>query len=109
MQASIDISLMTLTSAVGRVSGELEFAELPRAGELVSFQRVAVPAAKFSGQVAVSKVIHVAAESQTPPLLLLADVTLPTEADAQAVGQSLERCYGLAFEPYENAPTATST
>jgi hypothetical protein len=39
----VDLSLLTPTEAVGRVSGTVDFAELPRIGELVSLARCGTP------------------------------------------------------------------
>jgi hypothetical protein len=100
MRVFIDISLLTAASAVGRVSGAIEFPVLPRVGELVSLARGVVPSAGFSGQLAVEHVIHSPTESNQQPMLSLADVTLQNREAAIAVGKALELSYGLFFEPY---------
>ena len=101
MRVFIDISLLTPTSAVGRISGAMDLPLLPRVGELVSLGQAAVLGAEFSGQLAVTHVIHRPTSSGHEPLLSLADIVSPTEALARAVGHSLEQSYGLFFEPYE--------
>ena len=101
MRIFIDISLFTPTSAVGRVSGTMEFPLLPRVGEIVSLGDAVVPGAEFSGQLAVTHVIHSPTSSGQEPMLSLADIVFSTKALAQSVGQSLERSYGLFYEPYE--------
>lgn len=101
MRVYVDISLFTPDTAIGRVSGAMEFPMLPRTGELVSLGRAVVPHAGFSGQLAVERVIHSPTESGQEPMLSLADVVLPTAEAAAAVGKSLELSYGLFFEPYK--------
>ena len=101
MRLYIDVSLFTPASAVGRVSGAMDFPSLPRVGEIVSLAQAAVPGAEFSGQLAVTDVIHSPTSSGQEPMLSLADIVSPTEALAQAMGHSLEQSYGLFFEPYE--------
>jgi len=101
MRVFIDISLLTPSTAIGRVSGPMEFPSLPRAGELVSLNRAIVPNAGFSGQIAVEHVIHSPTESGHEPMLSLADIVSPTAEAAVSIGQALEQFYGLFFEPYE--------
>ena len=100
MQVPIDVSLLTPTSAVGRVSGPIELTALPRVGDLVSLERAANPSAGFSGQLAVTDVLHVASDKGHEPMLALSDVVSPTEEAAAFIGKALERHYGLFFETY---------
>jgi len=99
MQAEIDISLLTETSAIGRVYGPMEFACLPRIGETVSFPSVVDSAAEFNGHLIVEHVIHSAA-SGSSPMLSLSDIVASSEAGGKEIGVALAQKYGLLFEPY---------
>ncbi len=100
MQVFVDASLLTPTSAVGRVSGRIECVELPRVGEIVSLARAADPNAGFSGQLAVEHVLQSSSVNEGEPMLSLADIVAFTDGDGVSIGKALERCYGLFFEPY---------
>ncbi|WP_234086323.1 hypothetical protein [Azonexus sp. R2A61] len=101
MRVFIDISLLTPSTAIGRVSGPMDFPSLPRTGELVSLSSAVVPNAGFSGQIAVQQVIHSPTMSGQEPMLSLADIVSPTPEAAASIGQALEQFYGLFFEAYE--------
>lgn len=98
MLVEIDISLFTENSAVGRVSGKLELACLPRIGETVSFSRVAATGG-FGGHVVVEHVVH-SADSSFAPLLSLSDVVAGDENTAKELGTAFAACYGLFFDPF---------
>jgi hypothetical protein len=99
MQAEVDISLLTATSAVGRVSGAMEFAQLPRVGETVSFWLVVEPTSGFNGQLTVEHVIH-APNTVSKTMLSLSDIVAASEANGKVLGNLLSEKYGLFFEPY---------
>jgi len=100
MQAEIDISLLTETSAVGRVSGQLEFVCLPRVGDTVSLSQAVIEQAGFSGHLTVEHVIH-SPNSSIAPMLSLSDVVAVSEAAAKLLGATFAAKYGLFFELYE--------
>lgn len=99
MRIEVDFSLLTETSAVGRVSGPMEFSCLPRIGETISFRLAVDSASKFSGQLIVEQVIHLP-NSNSSPLLSLSDVIAANEASGHALGNLFSEKYGLFFEPY---------
>lgn len=97
MLVEIDASLLTESSAVGRVSGPLEFMHLPRVGETVSLSRVMADG--FSGHLVVEHVIYLP-NSGSNPLLSLSDIVASSEGAAKLLGAALTKEYGLFFEPY---------
>lgn len=99
MLAEIDISLFTETSAVGRVSGQLEFGYLPRIGDTVSLAQAVVSQAGFSGHLTVEHVIH-SPNSSIAPILSLSDVVASSQRAAESLGAAFAAKYGLFFEPY---------
>jgi hypothetical protein len=100
MLIEIDISLLTSSSAVGRVHGAIEFSCLPRVGELVSLPAAASVEAGFNGQLTVEHVIH-SPGAETKPTLSLGDLVTNDAGQAMLLGALLERVYGLFFDPYE--------
>lgn len=100
MHAEVDISLLTATSAVGRIHGSLEFTFLPRVGEVVSLLEVADLEAGFNGHVVVEHVIR-PANSTDAPMLSLSDIVATSEAAAKSLGAAFEAKYDLFFDPYD--------
>lgn len=99
MLAEVDISLLTATAAIGRVSGPLEFIFLPRVGETVSLCQAVDPTAGFSGHLVVEHVIHTP-NLHANPMLSLSDIIASSAAGAKSIGVALGEKYGLFFEPY---------
>jgi hypothetical protein len=99
MRIEVDFSLLTTTSAVGRVSGPMEFSCVPRIGETVSFGLVVDSASKFTGQLTVEHVGHLP-NTNSSPLVSLSDVVAADEASGHALGNLFSEKYGLFFEPY---------
>jgi hypothetical protein len=99
MRLEVDFSLLTETSAVGRVSGPMEFSCVPRIGETISFDLVADAASQFGGQLVVEHVIHLP-NTNSSPLVSLCDVVAANEASGHALGNLFSEKYGLFFEPY---------
>ena len=102
MLIDIDISLLTTTSAVGRIHGALELAHLPRIGETVSLSVAASAEASFNGHLVVEHVIHSIGTS-AKPMLSLSDIVANNDAAARSIASELERAYGLFFDPYHQA------
>ena len=99
MLINIDISLHTKTAAIGRLSGQLEFTQLPRIGESITFPLVIEPATGFNGLLTVENVIHTV-NSDSNLMLSLSDIVATSEASAKTLGNSFSHKYGLFFEPY---------
>jgi hypothetical protein len=100
----VDISVFTPTSAVGVVNGHMDLGVVPTEGGFVSFDTpqsgvapLEVPG--FAASVAVEHVLP-PVPGTSEVLLSLADVTLPTRADALKVAQYLERGFGLYFNEH---------
>ncbi len=100
MLIDIDASLLTPTSAVGRIYGELELAHLPRIGETVSLPLVASAKCGFSDHLVVEHVIH-AVGASAKPMLSLSDIVANDDAAARSIALGLEQAYGLFFDPYD--------
>jgi len=101
MMIDIDASLLTPTSAVGRIYGALELAHLPRIGETVSFPLAESAEWRFNGHLVVEHVIHSVGAS-AKPMLSLSDIVANDDASARSIALELERAYGLFFDPYDN-------
>lgn len=102
MLIDIDISLKTPTSAVGRIYGAIEIANLPRIGETVSLSDAATSEAAFNGHLVVEHVIHSVGET-AKPMLSLSDIVASDGAAARSIASKLESSYGLHFEPYDES------
>jgi len=100
MLVDLDLSILTATSAVGRVHGPLELAVLPRIGERVAFPLAAVDAGGFTGQLTVEHVVHTPG-ADAKPMVLLSDVVASDKAEGNRLGRSFEKTYSLYFDPYE--------
>ena len=100
MLIEIDSSLLTPTSAIGRIYGQLELAALPRVGERVSLILAANPIAGFDGQLTVE---HITSSAVSPATLMLSlsDLVATDEESAKQIAAKLESAYGLFFDPYE--------
>lgn len=98
MLIDIDISLLTPTSAVGRIHGALELAHLPRIGETVSLPLAASADWSFNDHLVVEHVIHSIGKS-AKPMLSLSDIVANDDAAARSIALELERVYGLFFDP----------
>ena len=101
MRIEVDFSLLTTTSAVGRVSGSMEFSCVPRVGETVSFGLVVDSASKFSGQLTVEHVVRLP-NTDSLPLVSLSDVVAANDASGHTLGNLFSEKYGLFFEPYND-------
>ena len=100
MQIDIDISLLTPTSAVGRIHGALELAQLPRIGETISLPLAESADTSFNGHLVVEHVIHTIGTS-AKSMLSLSDIVARDAASARSIASELERAYGLVFDPYD--------
>lgn len=100
MLVDLDLSILTATSAVGRVHGSLELAVLPRVGERVAFPLAAAGAGGFTGQLTVEHVIHTPG-ADAKPMVLLSDVIASDKTEGDRLGKSFENSYSLCFDPYE--------
>lgn len=110
MECAIDISVFAPSQAIGRMSGELELAALPRVGELLSFiganRGPPMPSLDgFRWQLAVTHVIHPVVGGK--PILALEDLNAPSEADAREAMTYLEQALGL-FAEFWDADMETS-
>jgi len=99
----VDFSIYTPTSSEGWVHGVLEMPRVPREGESVSFEtpKHNVPPVNVPGLVPRLLVEHVLAQEGAGPenvALSLADVTVPTSADAEKLFRYFERGFGLDFD-----------
>ncbi|WP_146174339.1 hypothetical protein [Pseudomonas sp. GV071] len=101
MQIAIDFSIFTLApSAAGVISGKIEFSELPRVGEMISFSFPpnestfpSVPG--INALLKVEHVIHSA--NGENPALSLQDLVLPSKESVAEVVAFLEKGFGLFF------------
>jgi hypothetical protein len=100
MLIDIDISLLTPTSAVGRIYGAIELAHLARVGETISLADAATAEAGFNGNLVVEHVIH-SIGSSAMPMLSLCDIVANDDAAARSIASKLEGAYGLFFDPYD--------
>lgn len=88
-------------------SGQLDFEVLPRQGEIVSFgQSTANPPAVlpridgFSFQLRVENVIHAPRGAAFSAIVMLEPAVLQSSAQAAALGEYLERGFGLFVDPF---------
>jgi hypothetical protein len=100
VQVFVDVSLLTPTSAVGRVSGYLESPAIPTVGQLVPLRRAVDANAGFPGELAVTNVLVASHDTGPEALVVLADIVVSTEDAGTSVGRALEHQYGLFFDPY---------
>ena len=99
----VDFSVYTPTSSEGWVHGVLEMPQVPREGESVSFEtpKRSVSPIDVPGFVPRLVVEHVLAQEGAGPenvALSLADITVPTSADAEKIFSYFERGFGLDFD-----------
>jgi hypothetical protein len=104
-RVGIDISLLTPTSAVGVIHGDLDLEVVPNEGGAVSFSepRTAVLPIAVPGFIPSLAVEHVSppVAGATRLLLSLADITVATRADALKVAEYFEKGFGLYFDAHE--------
>ncbi len=105
VRAEIDASLFTTGgSALGRISGPLDFYVLPRTGEAISllFAPNGLGAALFGApqvQLKVESVVHVpGAEARV--LLMLEDIFVDSPEAGKKLAEYLGAAFDLFYEPY---------
>jgi len=100
----IDISLLGIGTAYGRVSGSIDVGIIPQTGDQLSF---AVP--KYGElPVEIGNIPYllrvtdriIAANADDEVLLSLEDIVADTKASARAIMAFFEECHGLFAEPY---------
>ena len=101
----IDISVFTPTSSVGVVNGHLVLDVVPIEGGSVAFDQPINPVDRrgvlnFTPRLEVEHVSPPVAGTEEP-LLSLADITVPTRADALRVVEYLKKGFDLNFDEHE--------
>jgi hypothetical protein len=104
MKIAIDISIMTKSDgAFANVTGTITLEVIPQVGDTISFafpktQNVA-PVLGFTGMLRVADRVLDAGEGPKVSIAL-EDVILSTVQEARAVGEYLEKGFGLTVDPY---------
>jgi hypothetical protein len=109
MKAHVDLSIFASpTSSFGMASGNLDFAMLPRRGEIVNLagpsDSALVPllqrTGSFTFQLKVEDVLHTPGAAAPYVTLLLEPAVMAEAAQAEALGLYLEQAFGLAFDRF---------
>ena len=107
MKAQIAIFVHVSSESFGLVHGELDFCQLPRVGDKISFTQPVNQSIGISKDhplnpliLTVSSVTHQAGSTQTPPLIDISDLDLDTVADAQQLFVHMVTGFGLHAETW---------
>jgi hypothetical protein len=109
VKAHVDLSIFaTPTSSFGMASGDLDFAVLPRRGEIVNLagpsNSALVPllqrTGSFSFQLKVEDVLHTPGIADPYVTVLLEPAVMAGDDQAEALGLYLEQSLGLAFDRF---------
>lgn len=110
MKIYIDFSVFTESGgAFGNVTGEIEFAALPQAGDIVALPLAKAgvaldPQSGFMGLIEVHRRLLIANPGDGRGIQLsLSDVTVPTPDAARILADYLERAFGLFIDVYNES------
>jgi hypothetical protein len=105
MKVVVDASIFSQESgAFGNVSGAIDVSVVPSVGDTLSFipsKASAEMPPGFSGQVRVESRIITAGADSHGLMLALEDITVETDADAQALVAFFEHAHGLFANIYD--------
>lgn len=100
----VDISVVGIGTAYGRVSGSIDVGIIPQIGDQLSFlnpKRGELPAEVGEMRYLLRVTDRIlAANADDEALLLLEDIVAETDASARIVMAFFEECHGLSAEPY---------